>query len=61
MKYPITAGVIGRTARTRETQFIRDVSTDPDFLRASYEVKSEIAVPLLKDENVLGVLNVEVE
>ena len=58
---PITSGVIGRTARLKETQFIRDVRTDPDFLRASYEVKSEIAVPLLKDEHVLGVLNVEAE
>jgi diguanylate cyclase (GGDEF)-like protein len=57
----INSGVIGRTARLKETQFIRDVSTDPDFLRASYDVKSEIAVPLLKDENVLGVLNVEAE
>ena len=56
---PITSGVTGRTARTKETQFIRDVSKDSDFLRASYEVKSEISVPLLKDENVLGVLNVE--
>jgi diguanylate cyclase (GGDEF)-like protein len=56
---PITAGVIGRTARTKKTQFIRDVSKDSDFLRASYEVKNEIAVPLLKDNNVLGVLNVE--
>lgn len=56
---PITSGVIGRTARTKETQFVRDVSADPDFVRASYEVKTEIAVPLLKDENILGVLNVE--
>jgi diguanylate cyclase (GGDEF)-like protein len=56
---PIQSGVIGRTARTKEIQFIRDVSADPDFLPASYEVKNEIAVPLLKDNNVLGVLNVE--
>jgi diguanylate cyclase (GGDEF)-like protein len=56
---PITSGVIGRTARTKETQFVRDVSQDPDFLPASYEVKNEIAVPLIKDNNVLGVLNVE--
>jgi diguanylate cyclase (GGDEF)-like protein len=28
-------------------------------LRASYEVQSEICVPLLKEDNVLGVLNVE--
>jgi diguanylate cyclase (GGDEF)-like protein len=56
---PLGTGVIGRTARSRETQFVRDVDADPDFLRAAYEVKSEIAVPLLKEENVLGVLNVE--
>jgi len=58
---PITSGVVGRAARTKETQFVRDANTDPDFLRASYEVKSEIAVPLLKDENVIGILNVEAE
>jgi diguanylate cyclase (GGDEF)-like protein len=56
---PLTAGVIGRTARTKETQFILHVDADSDFLRASYQVKSEIAVPLLKEDNVLGVLNVE--
>lgn len=56
---PITAGVIGRTARNKEIQFIREVDADSDFLRAFYQVKSEIAVPLLKDDNVLGVLNVE--
>jgi diguanylate cyclase (GGDEF)-like protein len=55
----ISEGVIGRAARIQETQFIRDVSLDSDFLRASYDVRSEIAVPLLKEDNVLGVLNVE--
>jgi diguanylate cyclase (GGDEF)-like protein len=56
---PISAGVVGRTTRTRETQLVRDVTTDPDFLRAHYDVKSEVAVPLIKEDNVLGVLNVE--
>jgi len=56
---PVSSGVIGRTVRTRQTQFVPDVSTDPDFLRAAYEVKSEICVPLLKEGNVLGVLNLE--
>lgn len=58
---PITSGVIGRTARLKQAQFLRDVSTDPEFLRGAYAVKSEIAVPLLKDDDVLGVLNVEAE
>ena len=56
---PITSGIIGRCVRMKEAQFISDVNSDPDFLRASYEVKSEICVPLLKNELVLGVLNVE--
>lgn len=56
---PITAGVIGRTARSTEAQFVPNVDADPDFIRAAYEVKSEIAIPLLKDEKVLGVINVE--
>jgi diguanylate cyclase (GGDEF)-like protein len=56
---PVTSGVMGRAIRQRETQFVRDVTADQDFIRVAYEVKSEIAVPLLKDENVLGVLNVE--
>jgi len=54
-----STGIIGRTVRTKKAQFIRDVTTDPAFLRAAYEVKSEICVPLLKKNNVLGVLNVE--
>jgi diguanylate cyclase (GGDEF)-like protein len=58
---PINSGVVGRTARLKETQFIRDVSQDPDFVRAASDVKSKIAVPLLKEENVLGVLSVEAE
>lgn len=56
---PIHTGVIGRTARQKATQFIHDVSTDSDFLPASYKVRNEIAVPLIKDNKVLGVLNVE--
>jgi diguanylate cyclase (GGDEF)-like protein len=58
---PIHVGVIGRTARLKNPQFVRDVNIDPDFLWASYEVKSEIAVPLIKDDNVLGVLNIEAQ
>lgn len=58
-RIPLTSGVMGRAARTKQTQFIRDVSADPTFLKASHEVKSAICVPLLKNENLLGVLNVE--
>ena len=58
-RIPLSSGVVGRAARTKQTQFIRDVSVDPTFLKAFPEVKSAICVPLLKNENLLGVLNVE--
>ncbi len=56
---PITIGINGRAARTKTTQFIQNVNQDPAFLRADYDVNSEICVPLLKKDHVLGVLNVE--
>jgi diguanylate cyclase (GGDEF)-like protein len=56
---PVHSGIVGRTARTRQTQFIRNVHTDPNFLMASREVQSEICVPLLKNDKVLGVINIE--
>ena len=58
---PITNGVAGRAVRSRQTQFIPDVSREPGFLRASHEVESEICVPLLKEGTALGVLNIESE
>ncbi|MFT3892445.1 MAG: sensor domain-containing diguanylate cyclase [Anaerolineales bacterium] len=55
---PITSGIAGRTVQTKQAQFIPDVTQDTSFLRASSEVKSEICIPLLKKDTVLGVLNV---
>jgi diguanylate cyclase (GGDEF)-like protein/PAS domain S-box-containing protein len=58
-KIHINQGVSGRAVRTRKTQFVRDVSGEPIFLRAATDVRSEICVPLLKDDVVLGTMNVE--
>ena len=55
----ISSGVTGRAIRTRQTQFIPNVKDDPNILRESQDVQSEICIPLVKDKIVLGVLNVE--
>jgi diguanylate cyclase (GGDEF)-like protein len=52
-------GIIGRVARTRAAVFSPDVSRDPDYAQADPSVVSEISVPLLSDDALLGVLNVE--
>ncbi len=56
---PLSRGVIGRVARTGEAELLPDITKDPDFLAAAQGVVSEITAPIKKDDQVLGVLNVE--
>lgn len=58
-KIHTSQGVTGRTIKTKTVQFIRDTSREPSFLRADNNINSEICIPLLKDNIVLGTLNVE--
>ena len=58
-EFPRGRGVIGRVMATRRAELITDVTADPDYVEASPEVRSEIAVPLLAGPRLLGVLNVE--
>ena len=56
---PLEEGVIGRAVRTSALQFARDVSIDPDFIEGMSVVASELAIPLLTDTGVVGVINIE--
>ncbi|MDP1713274.1 MAG: diguanylate cyclase [Anaerolineales bacterium] len=58
-KIHISQGVHGRTVKTRKAQFIQDVTKEPIYLSADNNISSEICVPLLKDNIVLGTINVE--
>jgi diguanylate cyclase (GGDEF)-like protein len=54
-----STGVVGRAARTREVQLVRDVTRDPDYVSGDDRVVSEIAAPMILDGTLLGVLNIE--
>ncbi len=56
---PTTQGIVGRAFRTRSSQYVPDVAADPDFVVVAEASRSEIAVPLIVDDQVSGVLNVE--
>jgi PAS domain S-box-containing protein len=56
---PHGVGVSSRVVRTRQPVLLEDVSTDPDFIAPVSNIGSEICVPLFIQENVIGVLNVE--
>jgi signal transduction histidine kinase len=56
---PISMGIIGRVARSSKAAYVSDVSQDPDYIVGIHNTRSEIAVPLRKEDVVIGVLNVE--
>ncbi len=55
----VSRGVMGRSVRTRQTQFVQNAAVDSDFLRAFRDVVSEICIPLIKEDTIFGVLNIE--
>jgi len=52
-------GVTVRAAREARTMYVPDVRDDPDYIDASAESRSEVAVPVRNDGEVLAVLNME--
>lgn len=58
-RYAMTEGALGRAATTGEPVFLPDVSESRYYLAGWEHTCSEIAVPLRKEDVVVGVLNVE--
>ncbi len=56
--FELDQGVLGRTVRTGEIQFLPDVRVDPEFIAAVPAIVSELGLPLL-GRRARGVLNVE--
>ena len=52
-------GITGRTVLEGKPQRVEDVRADPDYLEAKVTTRSELDVPLLDGDRVIGVLSVE--
>jgi PAS domain S-box-containing protein len=52
-------GVTGRVIKTGEPQIVGDVSKDPDYLKVHPNTRSELAVPMKIEGNVIGTISVE--
>ncbi|MGI8826572.1 MAG: diguanylate cyclase [Chloroflexota bacterium] len=60
IKISIGEGVTGRVFQTGEPMVVPDVRSSTDYVSdGSGHVRSELAVPLRRGENVVGVLNIE--
>ncbi|HIH62543.1 MAG TPA: GAF domain-containing protein [Methanobacteriales archaeon] len=59
VRIPLERGVCGRVARTGRASIVDDVLSDDDYLQCNESVKSEIAIPIKRDDRILGVLDVD--
>jgi len=61
IKVKIGEGVTGVAAQRREAILVDDVSRHPEYISAVAGVRSELAVPLIVKNRVIGVLNLEAQ
>jgi sigma-B regulation protein RsbU (phosphoserine phosphatase) len=52
-------GVVGYAAQHREAVLVPDVKKDPRYIELNRETRSELAVPLIYKDKVIGVLDLE--
>ena len=56
---PLNRGLVGAAAQNREVVIVPDVSLDPRYIKLNPETRSELCVPLVYKERVIGVLDLE--
>jgi sigma-B regulation protein RsbU (phosphoserine phosphatase) len=61
MRIRMGEGVVGQAAERREAMLINDVSVLSNYIDANSQVRSELAVPLVTKNRVIGVIDIQSE
>jgi len=61
MRIKVGKGIVGQSAITRSSILVQDVSTIDNYIDANPNVKSELAVPLIVKNRVIGVIDLQSE
>ena len=56
---PLGRGICGAAAAGKATVIVDDVNADPRYLACSLDTRSEIVVPILKNGEVLGEIDID--
>ena len=56
---PLGKGLVGYAAQHKEPVLVGDVGKDPRYVNANPETRSELCVPLIYKDKVIGVLDIE--
>jgi L-methionine (R)-S-oxide reductase len=59
VRIPLGKGICGTAAATRKTVVVRDVHEFPGHIACDAASQSEIVVPLIKGDTLLGVLDID--
>jgi sigma-B regulation protein RsbU (phosphoserine phosphatase) len=60
-RVPLGKGVVGQVALTRQPMLLNDVSVSEHYIAANPAVRSELAVPLIAKNRLIGVIDLESE
>lgn len=52
-------GICGQAAENMKNFVVQDVSKEKNYLSCSPDVKSEIVIPIIKDEKIIGELDID--
>ncbi len=58
---PLGKGLTGAAAESRQVVLVGDVTKDPRYIATESEIRSEVAVPLILHDRVIGVMDLESE
>jgi GAF domain-containing protein len=58
-RIPLGRGICGAAATQKSTIVVDDVNSDPRYLACSVETQSEIVVPIMRGDTVLGEIDID--
>lgn len=61
LKLKLGEGVTGRVAETGKARLVNDVKKDIDYISIKEEIKSELAVPMLVEDIIIGVISLDAD
>jgi sigma-B regulation protein RsbU (phosphoserine phosphatase) len=61
MRIRLGHGIVGEAAQTRQPMLLNDVTGAANYINANPDVRSELAVPLITKNRVIGVIDIQSE
>jgi phosphoserine phosphatase RsbU/P len=61
LRIKVGEGIVGRAALDRRSILVNDVQSDPSYIQSMSTIRSELAIPLILKNRVIGVIDLEAD